>query len=149
MSHCMQPLDIGCFQTEKHWHTKAIEYALDNLDFDYSIASFLRDLPEIRAKTFQKTIIRNAFRYAGIWPLSFKAIEEKITIYIKSTTIPVRITETLPLPDPRIPYTARQVERKLQKLKGKVSNILSSPSRAEFESFRPSTINLLNKGKLV
>jgi hypothetical protein len=61
MSHCMQPLDVGCFQTEKHWHTKAIEYTLDNLDFDYSIASFLRDLPEIRAKTFQKSIIRDAF----------------------------------------------------------------------------------------
>jgi hypothetical protein len=52
---------MGCFQTEKHWHTKAIEYTLDNLDFDYSIASFLQDLPEIRAKTFQKSIIRDTF----------------------------------------------------------------------------------------
>jgi hypothetical protein len=92
MSHCMQPLDVGCFQTEKHWHAKAIEYALDNLDFDYTIASFLRDLPEIRAKTFQKLTIRDAFRHAGMWPPSFKMVEEKMAKYVKSSTIPIRIT---------------------------------------------------------
>jgi hypothetical protein len=54
-----------------------------------------------------------------MWPLSFKAVEEKMAKYVKSTTVPVRIAETLPLPDPRTPKTARQVERKLQKLKGK------------------------------
>jgi len=62
----MQPLDAGCFKTEKHWHAKAIAYTLDNLDFDYSIAPFLRDLPEIRAKTFQKTTIRDAFRHISM-----------------------------------------------------------------------------------
>jgi hypothetical protein len=149
MSHCMQPLDIGCFQTEKHWHAKAIEYALDNLDFDYTIASFLRDLPEIRAKTFQKLTIRDAFRHASIWPPSFKIVEEKMAKYVKSSTGPVRIAETLPLPDPQIPHTARQVERRLYKLKGKVEDLLSSPSRADFESFQRGTINLLDKGELV
>jgi hypothetical protein len=72
-----------------------------------------------------------------------------MTKYVKSTTVPVRITETLPLLDPRTPHTARQVERKLQKLKGKVSDILSSPSRAEFESFRRGTMNLLDESELV
>lgn len=149
MSHCMQPLDVGCFQAEKHWHAKAISYALDNLDFDYSIASFLRDLPEIRTKTFQKLTIRDAFRHAGMWPPSFKIVEEKMAKYVKSTTTPARITETLPLPDPQTPKTARQVERKLQKLKSKVNNIFSSPSRAEFDSFQRGAINLLDEGELV
>jgi hypothetical protein len=58
-----------------------------------------------------------------------------MTKYIKSITVPVWITKMLSLPDPWTPYIARQAERKLQKLKGKVSNILSSYSRAEFESF--------------
>ena len=61
MSHCIQPLDVSCFQTEKHWHTRAIKYALDNLNFDYTVASFIQDLPEIRAKTFQKLTIRDTF----------------------------------------------------------------------------------------
>jgi hypothetical protein len=113
MSHCIQPLNIGW-----HWYSKAIEYALDNLDFDYSVASFLRDLPEIGAKTFQKTTIRDTFRYAGIWPLSFKAIEEKMAKYIKSTTVPVRITETLPLPGPQTPKNSNTGREKASKAKG-------------------------------
>ena len=55
----------------------------------------------------------------------------------------------LPLPDPQTLSTARQVERKLYRLKGKVGDLLSSPSRAEFESFRRGTINLLDEGELV
>ena len=74
---------------------------------------------------------------------------EKMAKYVKSSTIPVRITKTLPLPDPQTPSTARQVERKLHKLNGKVINLLSSPSRADFDSLRRGTINLLDKGKLV
>ena len=69
-----------------------------------------------------------------MWPLSFKVVEEKIAKYVKSSTIPVRITETLPLPDPQTPSTARQVKRKLYKLNGKVIDLLSSPSRADFDS---------------
>jgi hypothetical protein len=65
--------------------------------------------------------------------------------YIKSSTIPVRIAETLPLPDPQIPH----IEKKLHKIKGKVGNLLSSPSRAEFESFRRRTISLLGESELV
>ena len=46
LTHCMQPLDVGVFQPYKHWHNKAIQYSIENLDFEnldfeYSISSFL------------------------------------------------------------------------------------------------------------
>jgi hypothetical protein len=48
LTHVMQPLDVGVFQPYKHWHKKAIQHAMRNLDIDYNIASFFRDLTEIR-----------------------------------------------------------------------------------------------------
>lgn len=40
LTHYMQPCDIGVFQTIKHWHSKAIQLALETFDFDYTISSF-------------------------------------------------------------------------------------------------------------
>src|ERR1700761_1134398 len=54
LTHCMQPLDVGCFQPYKHWHDKAIHESLAQFDVEYGIRSFIRDLPEIRTKTFKK-----------------------------------------------------------------------------------------------
>jgi DDE superfamily endonuclease len=41
LTHCMQPADVGVFQSYKHWHSKAIQVALESLDFDYTVSSFL------------------------------------------------------------------------------------------------------------
>ena len=54
LTHCMQPCDVGIFQAMKHWHNKAIQCALETLDFDYTIGSFFRDLPQIRTQTLKK-----------------------------------------------------------------------------------------------
>ena len=66
LTHCMQPCDVKLFLAIKHWHSKAIQYALESLDFDYTIASFLQDLPEIRSQTMKKTTIKHAFKKAGM-----------------------------------------------------------------------------------
>jgi hypothetical protein len=65
-----------------------------NLDLDYNIASFMRDLTEIRAETFKKGTIHSAFRKAGIWPISCKTALEKIKVY-SPLEIPVELL-TLP-----------------------------------------------------
>ena len=49
LTHVMQPLDVGVFQPYKHWHNVAIQLAMERLDFDYNISSFLRDLEIGRA----------------------------------------------------------------------------------------------------
>jgi len=61
LTYVLQPLDVGVFQPYKHWHKKAVQHAMRNLDLDYNIASFMQDLTEIRAETFKKGTIHNAF----------------------------------------------------------------------------------------
>jgi hypothetical protein len=52
-----------------------------NLDLDYNVASFMRDMHEIKAETFKKGTIHSAFKKARIWPISCKAAIEKMKIY--------------------------------------------------------------------
>jgi hypothetical protein len=54
---------------------------MQNLDLDYNIASFMRDLTEIRAETFKKRTIHSAFQQAGIWLISCKTAIAKMKIY--------------------------------------------------------------------
>jgi len=61
LTYVLQPLDVGVFQPYKHWHKKAVQHAMRNLNLDYNIASFMRDLTEIRAETFKKGTIHYAF----------------------------------------------------------------------------------------
>src|SRR5580692_15904 len=76
LTQCMQPLDVGIFQVYKHWHTKAIQSALETLDFDYTVSSFLRDLSEIRFKTFTKQIVKGAFAKSGMWPVNSQQVQD-------------------------------------------------------------------------
>ena len=60
LTHVLQPLDVGIFQTFKWWHQQAIRRAMQNLDVDYNVASFLEDLTEIRTKTFRIGTVKSA-----------------------------------------------------------------------------------------
>jgi hypothetical protein len=43
LTHLIQLLDIGCFQTCKLWHKRAVYDAIRHLELDYNTSSFLRD----------------------------------------------------------------------------------------------------------
>src|ERR1700716_3377306 len=81
LTHVMQPLDVGVFQPYKHWHKKAVQHAMRALDIDYNVASFFRDLAEIRENTFKKGTILGAFREAGMWPINSKEAVKKMKVY--------------------------------------------------------------------
>ena len=49
----------------------------------YNIQSFLRDLPNIRKKSFKQQTIRHTFKNTSIFPISFKQVEKKFTKYVK------------------------------------------------------------------
>ncbi len=44
LTHLMQPLDVGCFQSYKHWQKMAVHQAIRCLESNYNSACFLRDL---------------------------------------------------------------------------------------------------------
>jgi hypothetical protein len=81
LTHVLQPLNVGVFQPYKHWYKKAVQHAMHNLDLDYNVASFMRDIQEIRAKTFKKGTIHSAFQKAGMWLISCKTALQKIKTY--------------------------------------------------------------------
>src|SRR3984957_5096927 len=58
LTHILQPLDVSVFQPYKHWHKKAVQHTMHNLDIDYNVASFLYNLREICAETFKKGTIQ-------------------------------------------------------------------------------------------
>jgi len=104
LTHIMQPLDVGVFQPYKHWHYKAIQTALATMDFDYTIASFLRDIDGVRTLTFTKSIIKSAFRKAGMWPISLEVVQKAMKKFVQSLkTEQLKSTSQLPLPP--IPHT--------------------------------------------
>ena len=148
LTHCMQPLDVGIFQPYKHWHNKAVQSATESLDFEYSISSFFKDLKSIRQNTFKKSTILNAWKKAGMWPVSRKAVLKLMDKYSKLEQ-KKEVMKELELLKSGIPKTVRQVQYQLDGWKSKVMDILSSPSRREFESFKRGTQAVLYKGEFV
>ena len=141
-THIMQPLDVGVFHPYKHWHKKAVQHAMRSLDIDYNVASFFRDLSEIRKNTFKKGTILSAFREAGMWPINHKEAIQKMKVYAP----PERPTS--PLEIPRTPTKFMHSELKLRHWHTKLPLLLSSPSRQEWDSFARGTEQVLVGGEL-
>jgi hypothetical protein len=113
-----------------------------NLDIDYNIASFFRDLSEIRQQTFKKGTIIRSFREAGMWPINSKEALKKMKVY----TICERT-----LDPPQIPQTPTKFvhsELKLRHWQSKIPCLLSSPSAREWDSWARGTENVLVQGEL-
>jgi len=142
LTHVMQPLDVGVFQPYKHWHKKAIQHAMRALDVDYNIASFFRDLTEIRANTFKKGTIQGAFREAGMWPIDCKEAVKKMKIYT-----PLERPHS-PMQIPKTPTKFVHSELKLRQWQAKLPLILSSLSAKEWDSFSRGTERVLSGGEL-
>jgi hypothetical protein len=126
LTHCMQPLDVGCFQPYKHWHDKAIKESLAQFDAEYGIRAFFRDLKAIRAKTFQKDTIRHAFKASGMWPVSASQCIAKLKVY----QAPEHEPELPCLPDPdQPPRDLDSIQQSIQLLDWKIQQFGSSPTR--------------------
>ncbi len=68
-THLTQPLDVACFQSEKHWHSRSIEDHVRAGKGNFTKYTFLKVLKQIRTKTFTKRTIKSAFKRAGVYPL--------------------------------------------------------------------------------
>jgi hypothetical protein len=142
LTHCMQPLDVGVFQSYKHWHNKAIQCALESLDFEYTISSFLRDLPEIRHKTFKKMTIQHAFSSSGMWPINRRKVAEKMAKYMKEPASKEK-EPTLPTL-PATPRTTKEFRTKWSELQPKIIDQLSSPTQRKFDSIQRGLHRILD-----
>jgi hypothetical protein len=140
LTHCMQPLDVGVFQSYKHWHNKAIQCAIETLDFDYTISSFLRDLSGIRRKPFKKTTIQHAFSSSGMWPINRQKVAEKMAKYMKEPASKEPTLPTLPV----TPRTTKEFRTKWSELQPKIVDQLSSPTQRKFDSVQRGLHRILD-----
>ena len=60
-THLLQPLDIGVFQSYKHYHQESLEESVRYGGSDYTKLDFLAGLTKIRKHTFKPSTIRSAF----------------------------------------------------------------------------------------
>jgi hypothetical protein len=147
LTHVLQPLDVGVFQPYKHWHRKAVQYAIRSLDYDYTISSFFRDLDDIRTNTFKKSTIQGAFRKAGIYPIDVDIAIQKMKVYQ-----PPEAPKS-----PELPLDSLQTPRKFAHAESSISQLqeelqqrqLSSPIRGRIETVFKGTRPLLAYGELV
>ena len=104
-THLTQPLDVGCFQPFKHYHSEAVDNAvrLGNSDFDR--LDFLAAFNWMRNQTFTTRTIQSAFRKTGFWPYDPEIVLQKIrSLQPRPTTpepAPVLLTNT--------PHTAQDL----------------------------------------
>ena len=40
LTHILQPLDVSVFAVYKHWHNRAVQKAMRDMDLDYTVSSF-------------------------------------------------------------------------------------------------------------
>ena len=113
-----------------------------NLDIDYNVASFFRDLPEIRTSTFKKGTIIGAFRESGMWPINSKEALKKMRVYAP----PERPSDSVQIL--RTPTKFMHSELKLQHWQAKIPYLLSSPSAREWDSWAGGTEIVLASGEL-
>ena len=166
-THLIQPADVGCFRQWKRWQQTAIMNAIRSFEPEYNIQSFFRDLPTIRTNTFKEGTIRHAFRDAGIWTVSFKAVQKKLKEYGKKkkkdtglefleygseteseTKDNLQLTEEYRLPQLNPPSSYTECQNALQLLDSKIQHALSSPSRAQYKVTIESTNIFLARGSL-
>jgi hypothetical protein len=107
--HVLQPLDVGVFWPWKHYHNQAIHQSMYNLNLEYNITLFFRNLSTIREKTMKSHTIKHAFQDSGMWPISYKTALKKMRKYSKKTTqaIPESIDSIDLLPTSYFQYENR------------------------------------------
>jgi hypothetical protein len=138
LTHILQPLDVGIFQPYKHWHREAVHSAIWNLDLEYNIRSFIRDLSTIREQTFKELTIIYAFKKAGVWPINYDNALAKLRKYSKPAP-------TLPS---IIPASFQESEEQLQHWKVTLLVLLSSPSQQQYNNWVVGTEVVLAHGQL-
>ena len=77
-THILQPLDIGVFQSFKHYHQELLEESIRYGGVDYKKSDFLASFQKMRDLTFKKSIICSAWRKSGLYPFNPSAVLAKL-----------------------------------------------------------------------
>jgi hypothetical protein len=77
-THLLQPLDVGCFQPYKHWHSEAVDAATRTGCTSFNKVEFLAAIDSIRRQTFKGTTIRSGWYKTGLVPYNPEIVLGKL-----------------------------------------------------------------------
>jgi hypothetical protein len=77
-THLLQPLDVGCFQPYKHWHSEAVDAATRSGCTSFNKVEFLAAIDSIRRQTFKRTTIRSGWQKTGLVPYNPDVVLRKL-----------------------------------------------------------------------
>ena len=83
-THWSQPLDVGCFQPFKHWHTEVVDEAVRAGNAAFNRLDFLDAFALMRENTFTKHTIKKAFYKTGLVPFDPEVVIEPLQEQIDS-----------------------------------------------------------------
>lgn len=102
LTHKMQPLDVGVFQSLKHAHQTVLDSWVRDIGSVFDKQQFIAKLPEIRQKGIKKATIISAWKKAGLVPFDPQKVLDGITELepekLRSIGIPVDRPKTPPMP---------------------------------------------------
>jgi hypothetical protein len=77
-THILQPLDIGVFQSFKHYHQELLKESIWYSGINYKKPDFLASFQRMRNLTFKKSIICSAWRKSSLYPFDPSAVLTKL-----------------------------------------------------------------------
>ncbi len=91
LTHCMQLLNVGVFQSYKHWHNKFIQEVIAELFIEYSINRFLQNLNKIRQNACKAKKFLFAFRKFEMWLIN---VQNCVQLFKKYNPDSLQISES-------------------------------------------------------
>ena len=77
-THLTQPLDVGCFQPFKHYHSEGIDELVRLGGADFDKLDFLSIFQRMRNQTFSSATILSSFRNTGLVPYNPDVVIRKL-----------------------------------------------------------------------
>lgn len=95
-THLMQPLDVGCFQLYKYYHSKTIDETMQIGILKFGKLDFLASLITICAKPFKKFTIVSGFKKTSLIPYDPEIVLQKICFTNSQTFLSWPVTPLSP-----------------------------------------------------
>jgi hypothetical protein len=127
LTHILQPLDVGIFQPYKHWYREAVLAAIREMDLEYSLRSFMRDLSQIREQTFKGLLLLTHMRSQEYGQL---IVVKLLRSYVRIHSL--RLVHLLPYyygRQPQSPLHSKLQKRGYRAGKTKFQHFLVAPRR--------------------
>lgn len=109
ITHLLQSLDVCVFQSFKHWHSKAVNEAIQSSDEIFTKIEFLAAFNRFRTQAFKDTTIRSAWKKTELISYNPAIVLDKIRETTRSSTPPPSQSFVPLITTPRIVHELAEI----------------------------------------